>query len=328
MERIVRAFAPASIANVSCGFDVLGMAICDLGDIVEVSSTYKNSIEIIEIVHGIELSYDVEKNSCGVVARKMLDESGQNRGVNIRIIKGYTSGSGLGSSAASSVATALAMNKFLNASYSDTKLVEFAMEGEFIACGTRHADNVAASMFGGISLVKELRPLEIVQLPVPENLFVSVLFPQFRLETSTSRNIISEDIKLKLASQQWGNLASFVSGLYQNDYELIGRSMKDVVAEKFRSILIPSYNEMKSEAMHCGALGFGISGSGPAVFALSHGRQIADQVKQAMEIAFQSSGIEYRTFVSEIRVKKAEIIKSGSKYYNELYKYQQQVAHF
>lgn len=327
MERIVRAFAPASIANVSCGFDVLGMAICYLGDIVEVSSTYKNSIEIIEIVHGIELSYDVEKNSCGVVARKMLDESGQNRGVNIRIIKGYTSGSGLGSSAASSVATALAMNKFLNANYSDTKLVEFAMEGEFIACRTRHADNVAASMFGGISLVKELRPLEIVQLPVPKNLYVSVLFPQFRLETSASRNIISEDIKLKLASQQWGNLASFVSGLYQNDYELIGRSMKDVVAEKHRSILIPSYNEMKIEALHCGALGFGISGSGPAVFALSHGMQKANKVEQAMRVAFQSSGIEYRSFVSEIRVKKAEIIKSGSKYYDELYKYQQQVAH-
>lgn len=327
MERIVRAFAPASIANVSCGFDVLGMAICNLGDIVEVSSTYKNSIEIIEIVHGIELSYDVEKNSCGVVARKMLDESGQNRGVNIRIIKGFTSGSGLGSSAASSVATALAMNKFLNANYSDTKLVEFAMEGEFIACGTRHADNVAASMFGGISLVKELHPLEIVQLPVPKNLYVSVLFPQFRLETSASRNVISEDIKLKLASQQWGNLASFVSGLYQNDYELIGRSMKDVVAEKNRSILIPSYDDMKKEALRCGALGFGISGSGPAVFALSHGKQKAVKVKEAMGTAFQASEMEYRSFVSEIRVKKAEIIKSNSNYYDELYKYQQQIAH-
>ncbi len=326
MERIVRAFAPASIANVSCGFDVLGMAICDLGDIVEVSSTYKNSIEIIEIVHGKELSYDVEKNSCGVVARKMLNESRQKRGVNIRIIKGYASGSGLGSSAASSVATAMAMNKFLNLNYADTKLVEFALEGEFAACGTRHADNVAASMFGGISLIKELSPLEIVQLPVPKNLFVSVLFPQFKLETSASRNVLSEDIKLKLASQQWGNLASFVSGLYQNDYELISRSMKDVVAEKYRSVLIPSYHEMKDIALLNGALGFGISGSGPAVFALSRGKQTAHEVKRAMGEVFQSSGLEYRSFVSKIRMKKAEIIKSNSKHYHELYQYQQQIA--
>ena len=326
MERIVRAFAPASIANVSCGFDVLGMAICDLGDIVEVSSTYKNSIEIIEIVHGSELSYDVEKNSCGVVARAMLNESGQNRGINIRIIKGYASGSGLGSSAASSVATAIAMNGFLNANYSKTKLVEFAMEGEFAACGTRHADNVAASMYGGISLIKELNPLEIVQLPVPRNLYVSVLFPQFRLNTSVSRNVINEDIKLKVASQQWGNLASFVSGLYQNDYELISRSMKDVVAEKSRSVLIPFYNEMKTAALKNGALGFGISGSGPAVFALSHGKQNAVQAKIAMDAAFQSNGMQFQSFISNIRKKKAEIIKSNSKHYHELYKYQQQVA--
>lgn len=326
MERIVRAFAPASIANVSCGFDVLGMAICNLGDIVEVSSTYKNTIEIIEIIHGKELSYDVEKNSCGVVARKMLDVSNQKRGINIRIIKGYASGSGLGSSAASSVATAMAMNKFLNTNYTPTELVEFAMEGEFAACGTRHADNVAASMYGGISLIKELSPLEIVPLPVPENLFVSVLFPQFKLKTSTSRNVLSEDIKLKLASQQWGNLASFVSGLYQSDYELISRSMKDVVAEKYRSVLIPAYDEMKIAAMKNGALGFGISGSGPAVFALSHGKENAYEVKEAMGIAFQMSGIEYRSFVSKVRMKKAEIIKSNSKHYHELHQYQQQVA--
>ncbi len=326
MERIVRAFAPASIANVSCGFDVLGMAICNLGDIVEVSSTYKNNIEITEIINGEELSYDVEKNSCGVVARKMLEKSKQKRGVNIRIIKGYASGSGLGSSAASSVATAIAMNKFLNQKYSETELVEFAMEGEFVACGTRHADNVAAAMFGGISLIKELSPLEIIQLPLPKNLFVSVLFPQYTLKTSTSRNVLSEDIKLKLASQQWGNLASFVSGLYQNDYDLISRSMKDVVAEKHRSVLIPFYNEMKQSALENGALGFGISGSGPAVFALSHGEQTALNVKAEMGIAFQSSGIAYRSFVSKIRAKKAEIIKSNSEHYHELHQYQQQFA--
>lgn len=326
MERIVRAYAPASIANVSCGFDVLGMAICNLGDIVEVSSTYKNTIEIIEILNGEELSYNTNKNSCGVVARKMLEKSGQKRGVNIRIIKGYTSGSGLGSSAASSVATAMAMNKFLNANYTNTELVKFAMEGEFVACGTRHADNVAAAMYGGISLIKDLSPLEIVQLPLPKKLYVSILFPQFTLKTSTSRNVLNEDIKLKLAAQQWGNLASFVSGLYQNDYGLISRSMKDVVAEKHRSNLIPFYNEMKKVALDAGALGFGISGSGPAVFALSHGKQKAESVKSEMGIAFRSSGITYRSFVSEIRTKKAEIIKSNSKYYHELFQYQQQVA--
>lgn len=328
MERIVRAFAPASIANVSCGFDVLGLAIHALGDIVEVSSTYKNSIEIIEIINGQQLSTETDKNSCGVVAQKMLEALKQKRGVNIRLIKGYSSGSGLGSSAASSVATAVAMNKFLNAKLAPTELVEFAMEGEYLASGTRHADNVAAAMMGGICLIKELNPLEIVQLPVPKKLYVSVLFPQIQLNTSDSRKLIQEDIKLKLASQQWGNLASFVSGLYNCDYELIGRSMKDVVAEKYRSTLIPSYEKMKDAALESGALGFGISGSGPAVFALSQGKKKAEYVKLAMELAFKSSNINFKSFVSGIRNKQAEIIKPNSKHYHELHKYQQQISDY
>ncbi len=328
MERIVRAFAPASIANVSCGFDVLGLAIYSLGDIVEVSSTYRNTIEIIEIINGKELPYEADKNSCGVVAKKMLEVLKQDRGVNIRLIKGYSSGSGLGSSAASSVATAVAMNMFLNAKLTPTELVEFAMEGEYLASGIRHADNVAAAMLGGICLVKELNPLEIIQLPIPKNLYVSVLFPQIRLNTSDSRNLIHEDIKLKLASQQWGNLASFVSGLYNSDYDLIGRSMKDVVAEKYRSTLIPLYEKMKDAALDSGALGFGISGSGPAVFALSHGKKKAEDVSLAMESAFKSCDIGYRSFVSGIRDKQAEIIKPNSKHYHELYKYQQQISDY
>ena len=186
MERTVRAFAPASIANVSCGFNVLGLAIHSPGDIVEVSSTYKNSIEIIEIINGRELSYDASKNSCGVVAQKMLKALNQNRGVNIRLIKGYANGSGLGSSAASSVATAIAMNRFLNARLTHTQLVEFVMEGEFLTSGTRHAENAAAAMFGGICLVKELDPFEIVQLPAPEDLFLSILFPQLKINTKDS----------------------------------------------------------------------------------------------------------------------------------------------
>jgi homoserine kinase len=328
MERIVRAFAPASIANLSCGFDVLGLAIYSMGDIVEVSSTYKNTIEITEIINGKELSYDATKNSCGVVAKKMLEVFKQKRGVNIRIIKGYESGSGLGSSAASSVATAVAMNKFLNTHLSTTELVEFAMEGEFAASGTRHADNVAASMMGGICLVKELNPLEIVHLPVPKKLYVSVLFPQIKLNTSDSRNLIRDEIKLKLASQQWGNLASFVSGLYNEDYELMGRSMKDVVAEESRSTMIPSYKKMKLSALESGALGFGIAGSGPAVFAFSKGKKKAEEVRFAMEMAFQKEGIAYRSFVSGIRLKQAEIIKSNSKHYHELHQYQQQVPSY
>ncbi len=325
MERIVRAFAPASIANLSCGFDVLGLAIHSMGDIVEISSTYKNTIQITEIVNGKELSYDATKNSCGVVASKMLEVLKHKRGVNIRIIKGYESGSGLGSSAASSVATAVAMNKFLNTHLSPIELIKFAMEGEFAASGTRHADNVAASMLGGICLVKELDPLEIVQLPVPKNLYVSVLFPQIQLKTSDSRNLIQDKIKLKLASQQWGNLASFVSGLHNEDYELMGRSMKDVVAEASRSTMIPAYEKMKAGAMESGALGFGIAGSGPAVFALAKGKKKAEKVSFAMEMAFQNEGIAYRSFISEIRLRQAEIIKSNSKYYHELYQYQQQI---
>lgn len=325
MERVIRAFAPATIANVSCGFDVLGLAINDLGDIVEISSTYRLGVHISEIFNGDQLSLDPEQNSCGAVAKYMLNAQDKKRGIIIRIIKGYRSGSGLGSSAASSAATAVAMNKFLNANYSKTDLVKFAMEGERIASGTAHADNVAAAIFGGISLVKEEKPLEIVKLPVPNDLHLVVLFPDISLKTSESRQVLDEHIELKIASKQWGNLASFVSGLHKRDYELISRSMKDEVAEKQRARFIPAYYEMKEAAMQSGALGLGISGSGPSVFALVKGEEKAVQVKQAIEKAFSVSSCKYESFVSKIRRKGAEIINPYRDQDHEIYQYKKQI---
>jgi homoserine kinase len=325
MERIIRAFAPATVANVSCGFDVLGLAIEDIGDIVEISSTYKHEVSISEIINGNQIPLDIAKNSCSVVALKMLKAQNKTIGLKIRIIKGYTSGSGLGSSAASSAATAVAMNKFLNTSYSKTELVKFSMEGERIASGTAHADNVAAAIFGGICLVKDYEPLEIVELPVPEELYIVAHFPRMSLKTSESREVLSNEIELKIASRQWGNLASFVSGLYQKDYDLISRSMKDEVAEKQRAGLIPAYYEMKNAALSKNALGFGISGSGPSVFAITQGREKAKNVRLAINKAYEKTSFSYQSFISKIRIKGADVINPYSNQYDEIYKYKKQI---
>ncbi len=326
MERIIRAFAPATVANVSCGFDVLGLALEDIGDIVEISSAPFNEVKISDIINGDQLSLDPDQNSCGVVVKKMLEDQNKNFGISIRIIKGYTSGSGLGSSAASSAATAIAMNTFLNVSYSKTDLVKFAMEGERAASGTAHADNVAAAIYGGICLVKDYNPLEIVELPVPEDLYIVAHFPKISLKTSESRSVLNKDIELKTASKQWGNLASFVSALYKNDYDLLSRSMVDEIAEKQRAGLIPAYYEMKQAAIDNAALGFGISGSGPTVFALCKGKVIAKSVKQAIGEAYKISSFEYQSFISRIRIKGAEVINPYSNQYHEIYKYKEQAA--
>ncbi len=327
MRKIVRAFAPATVANVSCGFDVLGLALEGIGDIIELSLQEKKEITISEIVNGGKISLAPQKNSCSAVIKDVLKKLNIEIGINIRIIKGYRSGSGLGSSAASSAAAAVAINEMLNLNYEKTNLVKFAMEGERIACGTPHADNVAAAIFGGISLVKEENPLEIVKLPVPDDLHISILFPDIKLETSFSRKVLSKKIELKTASKQWGNLASFVSGLYQSDYELISRSMKDEIAEEKRAKLIPAYYQMKNAALKNGALGLGISGSGPTVFALVKGEEQAYNVKKAMEEAFHSSKLNFESFISKIRLNGAEVINSSNEDYHEIYQYKKQVEY-
>lgn len=296
----IKVFAPASVANVSCGFDVLGFPIDSAGDIIEVTQTDIKGVSI-EAVNGPgELSTNPDKNVCGVVAKAMLAEANSDMGISFKLTKGILPGSGLGSSAASSSGAAFATNEILGRPFNDNQLVEFAMLGEALASGTPHADNVAPALLGGFIAIRSYGPLDIVKIPVPEELYATVVHPKIELRTELSRNILKKQVELKTAIKQWGNIAGLIAGLYSNDYGLIGRSLNDYIIEPVRSLLIPGFNEITAGARENGALGTGISGSGPSIFALSKGKDKAQQVANAMESIASKLDIPYDIHVSKI----------------------------
>jgi len=300
MKKLVTAFAPATVANISCGFDVLGLALNKLGDRITVEVSSQRKIQILEIFGDANLPKDPTKNVCGVIALRMLEEAGVEKGVNIRIQKGIRGGSGLGSSAASSVATAVAMNSMLDNQFDKSSILRFAVEGEFLASGSRHADNVSPALMGGITLVRSHDPLDVISLPPPDDLYIVILFD--------ARRILKTKVDFTKASKQWANLAAFIAGIYRSDYDLIGRSMKDLIVEPVRSLLIPGFQILKDTAMAEGALGFGISGSGPSVFALVKGDESANKVQIGMEKAYNSQGIEFKAFISAVNAKGAAVV--------------------
>jgi len=221
-------------------------------------------------------------------------------GIDIHLHKKMPLGSGLGSSAASSVAAAFAINALLDNLLETKEVLKFAMSGEKVACGSEHADNVAPALYGGFVLIRSYEPLDIIKLPAPDELFASVIHPQIEIKTKDARDILKKEIQLKNAIKQWGNVGGLISGLYQSDYDLIGRSMEDHIIEPIRSILIPGYPEVKKAALNSGVLGCGISGSGPSVFALSKGRQIAETAGEKMYKEFKNIGIESDIYVSKV----------------------------
>lgn len=291
------AFAPATMANLSVGFDVLGMALNSIGDKVEVTFNGTAENRITAIVNGDNLPRDPAKNCCSVVIQKMQQMLQEKRGVDIRIYKGFQPGSGLGSSSASSAAAAFAYNKLIGNPFPEKALVAFAAEGERIACGSAHADNVAPAILGGLVLIKDHEKQEFVSLPLPENLHVVLFFPEININTADSREIMQEEISLKAATQQWGNLAAFVSSLYTNDLDLFSRSMNDQIAEPVRSLLIPKFKELKVAALQQGALSFGISGSGPTLFAFTNSEQKAKRVQEAMQWVYAPTQIPVFSFI-------------------------------
>ncbi|RNI22379.1 homoserine kinase [Rufibacter latericius] len=296
----VKAYAPATVANVCCGFDVLGFALDQPGDEVWARKSETPGITISDI-QGIEnLSFDPKENVIGVVAQKMLDTLGVSTGIELQLHKGMPVGSGLGSSAASSAAAAFAVNELLGSPFSTQDLVVFAMEGERKASGSAHADNVAPSLLGGFVLVRDYDPLDVVPLGVPLELYCTILYPQIELKTSLSRSILKQEIPLNKGIRQWGNLAGLMAGLLKKDYNLIGRSLHDEIFEPERSVLIPLFKQVKAAAIEAGALGGGISGSGPSIFALSASLEKAQAVKEAMEAIYAGSGIETKTYVSQV----------------------------
>ncbi|WP_457610898.1 homoserine kinase [Lutibacter sp.] len=303
----LRIFTPATIANISCGFDVLGLALDAVGDEMTIRKVTKKGIRITKIT-GQNIPTETHKNVAGVAALALLSEIECNCGFEIEINKKIKPGSGIGSSAASSAGAVWAINELLNKPFNTIDLVRFAMEGERLATGVAHADNVAPALFGGFTLVRSYKPLDIIGIHTPKELYATIIHPQIEVKTADARNILKTTVSLKDAIKQWGNVGGLISGLYTEDYDLIGRSLEDHIVEPIRSILIPAFNLVKQQSLMAGALGCGISGSGPSIFALSKGKETALKVAKSMKLVYDDIDIDYDIHVSKVNKQGIKIL--------------------
>src|SRR6185312_1397616 len=303
----VKVLAPATIANLVCGFDILGMAINAPYD--EMTLSLRNEPGIcIKHTDEYNLPEAAEKNVAGVSLQALMDDYKKPVGFNLTIHKNIKPGSGLGSSAASAAGAVVAANHLLGNIFSKEELVRFAMNGEKLAGGVKHADNVSPCIYGGVTLVRSIFPLDIIPLNSPD-LFVTIVHPQIEVRTSDSRQILRKEVLLKDAIKQWGNIGGLITGFMKNDCELIGRSLEDVIVEPVRSILIPGFDEVKSKCKNAGALGGGISGSGPSIFMLSKEEGTADKVEAIMKEIYEKIGVDYKTYVTQINPHGVKIIQ-------------------
>ena len=290
--------APATVANLVCGFDVLGMCLHDPFDEMEIRLLGEKKI-VIKSADGYDLPSDPALNTAGAPLLEMLKEIEEEIGFEVIIHKRIKPGSGLGSSAASAAGAVVGANELLGNRFSKNDLVRFAMFGEKVASGVKHADNVAPCIFGGITLIRSVFPLDIISITAPL-LFVTVVHPQIEVRTADARQILRTEVLLKDAIKQWGNIAGLVAGLIQQDHNLISRSLEDVIIEPVRSILIPGFNDVKKECKEGGAMGGGISGSGPSIFMLSKDDQTARTVEKRMHDIYTKIGLEHHTYVTTI----------------------------
>lgn len=294
----IKIHAPGTVANLVCGFDILGLALEEPYDIMEFSWSDQPGVRISNRDE-YNLPTDPEKNVAGVVLLAALEKSGTKRGIDVTIEKQIKPGSGIGSSAASAAGAALGAQLLMDNIFNNDDLVQLAMHGEKLASGVKHADNIAPCLFGGVTLIRSIHPLDIIPLSSPA-LHVSVIHPQIEVRTSDARQILRQQVLLKDAIRQWGNIAGLVTGFLTNDADLIGRSLEDVIIEPVRSILIPGFDEVKKKAREAGALGGGISGSGPSIFMLSRDRETAENVAQAMASVYERIGIPFHNYVTRI----------------------------
>lgn len=306
----IKIFSPATIANLSCGFDVLGLCLDTIGDEMTVRKIDEKVVRITKI-EGADLPFETEKNVAGVAALAMLREWETDFGFEIEIKKNIKAGSGIGSSAASAAGAVFGINELLGRPYDPKDLVKFAMHGEKLASGSAHADNVAPALLGGFTLVRSYDPLDVIRIDAPAELYATVIHPHIELKTADARSILKQNITLQNAVVQWGNVGGFVSGLYTNDYDLIGRSLVDKIVEPIRGMLIPGFDQLKSAAQSHGALGSGISGSGPSVFALSKGEKTAQYVASAMSKIYDNMNLPYEIYISGINPDGIKIIEKS-----------------
>lgn len=303
----IKIFAPATIANLNCGFDILGCCIDGIGDEMIFRKSTEKGIRITKIT-GADLPYETSKNVAGVAALAVYKTVDVDFGIEIEIHKKIKAGSGIGSSSASAAGAVFGVNELLGKPFSKKELVTFAMKGEAMASGSEHADNVAPCLLGNFTLIRGYNPLDIIEIKSPDDLFAVVLHPHIEVKTADARAVLSKEIPLKDAITQTGNLGGFIAGLNANDYDLIGRSLQDVIVEPKRKHLIPHFDKVKTAALEHGALGSGISGAGPSIFALCKSEKTAEIVAESMKNAYENSGISFDIYVSKINPDGCKII--------------------
>jgi homoserine kinase len=308
MEEI-NIFAPATVANISCGFDVLGCCLDAIGDEMIIRKSVNKGIKITKI-EGVALPMETENNVAGVAGLALLRAYSEpiSFGFEIEIYKNIKPGSGIGSSAASAAGTVFGINELLDRPFDKTQLVAFAQEGELLACGAPIADNVAPALFGGFTLVKETDPLKIIQLPSIKGLYATIIHPQIEIKTADARAILPKEIALEDAIKQWANLGSLVHALHTNDAALFSESLNDYIVEPYRSTLIPDFDKVKKSALQSGALGCGISGSGPSIFTFSKNETIAKNVAVKIAEVYEKNGIPFHVYISKINTNGIKII--------------------
>jgi homoserine kinase len=298
MTKEITIHAPATVANLVCGFDVLGLCLAEPFDIMQVRLLDERQV-IIRTTDNFPLPSDPAMNTAGAPLLEMMTVLKEDIGFEVIITKQIKPGSGIGSSAASAAGAVVAANELLGNIFTKEELVRFAMFGEKVASGVKHADNIAPCIYGGVTLIRSIFPLDIIPISSPL-LFVTVLHPQIEVRTSDAREILRKEVLLKDAIRQWGNIGGLVAGLMKGDYDLIGRSLEDVIIEPVRSILIPGFDIIKAECRSAGAIGGGISGSGPSIFMLSRDEQTANIVAAVMKSIYDKIGVNYHIYVTTV----------------------------
>jgi homoserine kinase len=306
----IKVFSPGSITNLSCGYDILGVCLNNRGDEITVTKTENKGI-IIKSNDNYNISNDINKNVAGIAAQALLKKTSTEFGFEIEIKKGIKPGSGIGSSAASSAGTVFAINQLLDSPISQLDLIKFSMEGEKFVSDSYHADNVAPIIFGGITLVRSINEIDVIKLPTPKSLEVIIIRPNIEIKTSDSRKVLRKKIKIEEMVQQSANLGSFVSSLYNEDFNLMSRSIVDIIAEPNRRILIPEFDNIIKLSKINGAIAAGISGSGPSIFSLSKDTNISEKILKATTDHYNKLGISYDGFISKINTTGIKILESN-----------------
>ena len=309
MSKKIKVYAPATVANVICAYDILGFALETPGDVVNLELNDSQEVRISEIDGDSgQLPLDAKKNTASVAVISFLEHLGLKQGVNLKLEKNLPLGSGLGSSAASSAAAVFAINELLDRPLKTEELIPFAAEAERVASGSAHADNVAPALLGEFALIRNNQPLDVIKIPSPKDLYCSIIKPDIQIKTEDARAILKKQVSLEIAKKQWANIAGLIAGLYRSDYQLISRSLEDHIFEPNRSLLIPGFSVIKAAALEAGAIACGISGSGPSIFALSLSEQDAKKVQSKMEEVCPSESLGFYSFSSKISAKGAHTI--------------------